>query len=314
MPSTASWSSRTRRPTVRMGKATIELPIGSFLQATEAAESTLAALVVDALAGHKAVADLFSGAGPFALRLAETARVAAFDSDKPAIIAHGKGRAQHAGAEAGDRKTPRPLPRSARRDRAQGFRRRRLRSPARRRRSAGPRARAIKTQDHRRRELRAEDLCARCKDPHRRRLQARPRHPGRSVRLLDPCGNRRGVPALDDLVRQAHHEVYRSRLSKVPAAQFKPATKHAELGDTFYDPVAPAIFPQHILRYRNQRWANRVGLGDLTEDAVDRPFRPLPPAPRLVRKAAGAALSRPPVPVLQPRPRRRPRLPLRPRL
>ena len=70
-----------------MGKATVELPIGSFLQATEAAESTLAALVVDALAGHKAVADLFSGAGPFALRLAEIARVAAFDSDKPAITA-----------------------------------------------------------------------------------------------------------------------------------------------------------------------------------------------------------------------------------
>ena len=61
--------------------------------------------------------------------------------------------------------------------------------------------------------------------------------------------------------------------------QFKPATKHAELGDTFYDPVAPAIFPQHILRYRNQRWANRVGLGDLTDEQwIDHfgRFHPLP--------------------------------------
>lgn len=77
-------------PTVRMGKGTIELPIGSFLQATEAAESTLGALVVEGLAGRKAVADLFSGAGPFALRIAESARVAAFDSDEPAIGALAK--------------------------------------------------------------------------------------------------------------------------------------------------------------------------------------------------------------------------------
>jgi 23S rRNA (uracil1939-C5)-methyltransferase len=72
-------------PTVRMGKAVVDLPIGCFLQATETAEATLAALVVEALAGRKAVADLFSGAGPFALRIAESARVGAFDSDKPAI-------------------------------------------------------------------------------------------------------------------------------------------------------------------------------------------------------------------------------------
>jgi 23S rRNA (uracil1939-C5)-methyltransferase len=74
-------------PAVRMGKATVELPIGSFLQATDAAEATLSALVVEGLAGRKVVADLFSGAGPFALRLAEAAKVAAFDSDKPAIAA-----------------------------------------------------------------------------------------------------------------------------------------------------------------------------------------------------------------------------------
>ena len=74
-------------PSVRMGRATVNLPIGCFLQATEAAESVLVALVLEGLVGSKAVADLFSGAGPFALRLAESARVAAFDSDKPAITA-----------------------------------------------------------------------------------------------------------------------------------------------------------------------------------------------------------------------------------
>ncbi|MGN6100381.1 MAG: protein adenylyltransferase SelO family protein [Devosia sp.] len=42
--------------------------------------------------------------------------------------------------------------------------------------------------------------------------------------------------------------------------------KHAELGEAFYDLVEPARFPQHILRYRNQRWARRVGLGGLSDD------------------------------------------------
>jgi uncharacterized protein YdiU (UPF0061 family) len=45
----------------------------------------------------------------------------------------------------------------------------------------------------------------------------------------------------------------------------RPSTRHAELGPAFYDIVAPASFPAHILRYRNQAWATRVGLGDLSE-------------------------------------------------
>jgi 23S rRNA (uracil1939-C5)-methyltransferase len=78
---------QTRPPTVPMGKAQVELPVGSFLQATEAAEQALAQLVLDGLGKAKTVADLFSGCGPFALRIAEVAKVAAFDSDKPAIAA-----------------------------------------------------------------------------------------------------------------------------------------------------------------------------------------------------------------------------------
>lgn len=74
-------------PVVAIGKARVELPPASFLQATEAAEQALAELVLAALAGAKQVADLFCGVGPFALRLAERAKVLAADSDKPAILA-----------------------------------------------------------------------------------------------------------------------------------------------------------------------------------------------------------------------------------
>jgi len=78
---------QTRPPAVRMGKATVELSIGGFLQATEAAEQALARLVLDGVGAAKSVADLFCGTGPFALRLAEKAKVFAADSDKPAIAA-----------------------------------------------------------------------------------------------------------------------------------------------------------------------------------------------------------------------------------
>lgn len=79
-------------PIVEMGKARVELPIGSFLQATEAAEQALADYVVNAVGKAKSVADLFCGVGPFALRLAEQRPVAAFDSDKPGIAALDKAR------------------------------------------------------------------------------------------------------------------------------------------------------------------------------------------------------------------------------
>lgn len=39
------------------------------------------------------------------------------------------------------------------------------------------------------------------------------------------------------------------------------------LGSEFYDPVEPADFPNLQLRFRNQRWAERVGLGDLSDSA-----------------------------------------------
>jgi uncharacterized protein YdiU (UPF0061 family) len=67
---------------------------------------------------------------------------------------------------------------------------------------------------------------------------------------------------------------------KLPAmTSFRPSTRHADLGEKFFDVVQPARFPNHILRYRNQPWARRVGLGDLTADAwLDHfgKFQPLP--------------------------------------
>ena len=79
-------------PIIDMGKASVELPISSFLQATETAENLLSEYVVNAIGKAKTVADLFCGMGPFALRLAEQRPVSAFDSDKAAIAALDKAR------------------------------------------------------------------------------------------------------------------------------------------------------------------------------------------------------------------------------
>ncbi len=76
-----------RTPAVKMARAMVELPPASFLQATRAAEEMLGDLVLEGIGAAKSVADLFCGVGPFALRLAEKARVYAADSDRPAIAA-----------------------------------------------------------------------------------------------------------------------------------------------------------------------------------------------------------------------------------
>ena len=83
---------QTQKPMVAMGRAQVELPIGSFLQATEAAENLLADYVLSAVGKAKTVADLFCGIGPFALRLAEQRPVFAADSDRAGIAALDKAR------------------------------------------------------------------------------------------------------------------------------------------------------------------------------------------------------------------------------
>lgn len=77
-------------PLVRMGKAAVLLPPGAFLQATAEGETSLARLVCAHAATARTIADLFCGIGPFALRLAERARVTAADSDAAALAALGE--------------------------------------------------------------------------------------------------------------------------------------------------------------------------------------------------------------------------------
>jgi len=74
-------------PTIRIGRATVALPPAAFLQATEAGEAALARLVADHVGDAKTIADLFCGVGPFALRLARSARIVAADSDAAAVAA-----------------------------------------------------------------------------------------------------------------------------------------------------------------------------------------------------------------------------------
>jgi 23S rRNA (uracil1939-C5)-methyltransferase len=73
------------QPFVTMGKARVQLPVQSFLQATRAGEETLAQLAAEGLRKCKSVADLFGGVGPFTLRLAESMAVYSFDSDRAAV-------------------------------------------------------------------------------------------------------------------------------------------------------------------------------------------------------------------------------------
>ncbi len=78
---------QTAPPTLKVGRATVALPPGSFLQATAAGEDALAKAVLGHAIKAKSAADLFCGIGPFALRLAETMRVRAFDSSESAVTA-----------------------------------------------------------------------------------------------------------------------------------------------------------------------------------------------------------------------------------
>ncbi|MCX7308905.1 MAG: YdiU family protein [Afipia sp.] len=47
---------------------------------------------------------------------------------------------------------------------------------------------------------------------------------------------------------------------------YRASSNHTALGPDFYDVVAAASFPKHVLRYRNQRAAKSVGLDALTDE------------------------------------------------
>jgi len=76
-----------RPPRVAFGEALVKLPPGAFLQATEAGEALLAEFAERGVADSKRIADLFCGAGAFALRLARRREVFAADADAAAIAA-----------------------------------------------------------------------------------------------------------------------------------------------------------------------------------------------------------------------------------
>jgi 23S rRNA (uracil1939-C5)-methyltransferase len=86
-----------RKPQVMVGEVGVYPPPGAFLQAVEAAEDAMAGLVTAHLAKAKRVADLFSGIGTFALRLARNSTVHAVEGEAAALAAldrafrHGEG-------------------------------------------------------------------------------------------------------------------------------------------------------------------------------------------------------------------------------
>jgi uncharacterized protein YdiU (UPF0061 family) len=66
----------------------------------------------------------------------------------------------------------------------------------------------------------------------------------------------------------------------MPVSQaYRPDPRILQLGGAFYDPVTAANFPERRERFFNMRWAERVGLGELTPDeraAHFGGFEPLP--------------------------------------
>ncbi|WP_027058192.1 class I SAM-dependent RNA methyltransferase [Mesorhizobium loti] len=80
-----------RKPVVTFGSVAVALPPGAFMQATEAAEQTMAEIVGGHLKRAKKVADLFAGCGSFALRLAAKSEVHAVEGDAPALSALDRG-------------------------------------------------------------------------------------------------------------------------------------------------------------------------------------------------------------------------------
>lgn len=86
-----------RKPQVAFDGISVALPPGSFLQATESAENAMAALVTAHLSRARAVADLFSGCGTFALRLSRKSAVHAVEGDAAALVALDRGAREASG-------------------------------------------------------------------------------------------------------------------------------------------------------------------------------------------------------------------------
>lgn len=79
------------KPMLTFGTATVTPPPGAFVQAVAEAEDAMAALVTGHMRKSKKVADLYSGCGTFALRLATNSEVHAVEGDGPALAALDRG-------------------------------------------------------------------------------------------------------------------------------------------------------------------------------------------------------------------------------
>ncbi|WP_411033184.1 class I SAM-dependent RNA methyltransferase [Shinella sp. BYT-45] len=76
-----------QKPQIDFGGVRVSPPAGGFTQATKPAEDAMAELVLAALGKAKRVADLFSGSGTFALRIARRAKVHAVEGEEKALKA-----------------------------------------------------------------------------------------------------------------------------------------------------------------------------------------------------------------------------------
>ncbi len=161
------------QPLLTVGRVQVPLSPGAFLQATAQGEAVLAHLVLAHVDGAKRVADLFCGIGPFALRIAENARVIAADSDAGAIKALQQAAAKTSGLKPVEAHSARSVPPAVDGKRAQRLRRRRVRSAAPGRRSPGTRNRQEQCASGGRGVVRRHHLRARRQNSGRRRLQAR---------------------------------------------------------------------------------------------------------------------------------------------
>ena len=64
-----------------------------------------------------------------------------------------------------------------------------------------------------------------------------------------------------------------------PDTRYKPETALLDVADFIADPVAPAAFPEHRLRFRNDRAAAEIGLDGLDDDAWIAAFARFEPLP-----------------------------------
>ena len=187
---TARSSRNGRRPAVTMGRARVVLPPGAFLQATAAGEAALAALVLEHCGKADRIADLFAGVGPFALRLAERARVTAADSDKDAIAALKRAAETTQGLKPIAAETRDLFRRPLAAAELKNVDCRRVRPAAPGRRGAGTRARGFSRAGRGGGVVQSRDFRPRCPHPRRRRLSPHAGHADRPVPLFAACGDR----------------------------------------------------------------------------------------------------------------------------